>query len=283
MKTKRHGGAGPPWDPDQYRRFSEERRRPFEDLLARAVPERAVTRVLDLGCGDGQNTIALARRWPGAEVVGLDRSEEMLARARAAAGADAGGSGAASVRFVRADLREALGDDVTAAAGLRGVDLVLSNATLHWIPDHLALIERSASSLQPGACLAFQVPANFDEPSHVALRETAALPAFAARNGDAEEERPASHPIETYARLLLSRCRRVEAWETTYLHLLRGERPVLEWLKGTALRPILARLGGDREASFLDELGARLEAAYPAAPDGSVLYPFRRRFAVGWR
>jgi trans-aconitate 2-methyltransferase len=161
------------------------------------------------------------------------------------------------------------------------VDVIVSNAVLQWVPDHLAVAARWAGFLQPGGWLAFQVPANYDQPSHAALRELAASDRWRALLGDVPLNRQASDPAE-YLDLLARAGLEVDAWETTYLHVLHGEDPVLDWYKGTGLRPVLAALQPDQAAEFLDDYRARMSEAYPAAPYGTV-FPFRRVFVVGVR
>lgn len=262
--------ASTTWDPGQYARFAGERTRPFEDLLAR-VHATGPRVVLDLGCGDGPLTLSLARRWPHARVVGVDSSPQMLARAREL---DTGGA----VGWVEADIGEF---DV---AGLGPPDVVVSNATLQWLPGHLDLLPRWAEQLAPGGWLAIQVPGNFGAPSHQLMHEVAAHHprrvelALALR-------RPAAAEPATYLQLLDRAGLVVDAWESTYLHVLdregRQENPVLEWVRATGLRPVLDVLSDPAEQdAFLGPYAARLAEAYPRTPSGVIL-PFRRVFAVG--
>lgn len=261
------------WDPGQYARFSDERSRPFRDLLAR-VWHPAPSLVVDLGCGNGPLTLALADRWPGARVVGADSSAQMLEAATAL-------DRYHRVEWVQADV---------ARWDLRSLgeapDVLVSNATLQWVPQHLPLLERWAGALAPDGWLAVQLPGNHDAPSHELMRAAAAdhpraaelLPALA---------RPAVAEPATYLRVLSARRLQVDAWETTYLHVLdrhgTQESPVLEWVRSTGLRPVLEILaeGREREA-FLADYDARLRAAYRREPFGT-LFPFRRIFAVAHR
>lgn len=252
------------WDPSQYTRFRDERKRPFFELLSR-VDVDAPTHVADLGCGTGDLTRVLAERWPGATVYGVDSSVEMVeeARRRPAPG---------SVRFEVGEL----------AGWVPPVplDVLVSNAALHWVPDHAALMERLVAKLSPSGVLAFQVPANFDAPSHRLVDEVKALPRF-ARVLAPVRRRPVE-TLETYESLLAARGMTVDAWETTYLHLLLGEDAVLQWLLGTTLRPVLAALGEAERQAFLEELGPRLRDAYPAHARGTP-FLFTRRFVVARR
>ena len=250
------------WDPERYLTYADERGRPFVELLARVGAERPAT-VVDLGCGPGTLTALLARRWPQADVVGLDSSPEMVAAAREAVD---------GLRFELADLR-----DWSPAAP---VDVLVSNATLQWVPGHLDLLPRLVERVRPGGWLAFQVPGNFDEPSHALRRELAAEEPYAAHTRGAAE--PDAHDAATYLRALAGLGCEVDAWETTYLHVLSGPDPVFTWISGTGARPTLQALPDDLRPAFEEELRRRLAAAYPPGPAGVVL-PFRRVFVVARR
>ena len=257
------------WDPARYLAHADERGRPFVELLARVGAESPRT-VVDLGCGPGNLTELLAQRWPDAEVVGVDSSPEMVEAARARGG---------TVRYEVGDVRD--------WAPERPVDVLVSNATLQWVPGHLWLLPRLVGSVAEGGWLAVQVPGNMDEPSHALRRALAAEPPYAEHlRGIAE---PASHDPEAYLRALQATGCTVEAWETTYLHELHGEDPVLSWISGTSLRPTLAALPDDLRERFTTELGERLREAYPPSTGGGVdsgpgvLLPFRRVFVVARR
>jgi trans-aconitate 2-methyltransferase len=251
------------WDAAQYLRFGGERARPFFDLLAQvgAVSPRYVT---DLGCGPGNLTAALAQRWPRAQVTGVDNSPEMIAAARAA------DPGAGRLAFE-------LGD-VTAWEPARPPDVIVCNAVLQWVPGHRELLPRWAALLAPDGWLAFQLPGNAGEPSHALAAELAASPRWRDRLAGIELNRQAGDPAD-YVALLARPGYQVNAWETSYLHILPGDNPVLDWTRGTTLRPVLSVLDGEQAAAFLREYGARLREAYPPRPFGT-LFSFRRVFAV---
>ena len=255
------------WDPGEYRRFGDERSRPFFDLLGRVGAE-APEVVVDLGCGPGTLTAALARRWPHAEVRGIDSSAEMIEAARALPP----GAGPR--------LSFALGDVRDWKPGSRA-DVIVSNAVLQWVPDHLDVVARWAGFLPSGGWLAFQVPGNYDQPSHRALRELAGSDRWHPLLADVQLNRQAADPSE-YLDLLARSGLEVDAWETTYVHVLQGDDPVLDWYKGTGLRPVLAALPPDQAAEFLADYRARMREAYPAAAYGTA-FPFRRVFAVAVR
>ncbi len=248
------------WDPQQYGRYEDERARPFGDLLAR-VGATDPRRVVDLGCGTGALTASLTERWPGAAVEGVDSSAEMIAQAPAGP----------RLRFT-----QGTAEDWTMPAD---TDVLLSNALLQWVPTHRELLVRWAAQLPAGGWLAFQVPGNFDAPSHVAMRTLAASPRWSPQLEGVLRGGETTDPVPEYAQLLLDAGLRVDAWETTYLHVLPGEDPVLEWLRGTGLRPVLDRLSDDDARAFSGELAERLRAAYPPGPHGT-LFGFRRVFVV---
>lgn len=257
----------PSWDPQVYGRYAGERARPFVDLLARVGADAPAT-VVDLGCGSGELTALMARRWPAAQVHGVDSSPAMLERAAAHTGP--------GLRFELAD--------VTAWQPPAPVDVLLSNAVLQWLPDHLPVLGRWARRVAPGGWLAVQVPGNFDQPSHALMREVAELPPFAAAlDGVLRGTESVADPT-TYATLLAEAGFDVDAWETTYLHILPGEDAVLEWVRGTGLRPVLDALAGDpplRQA-FVEAYAGRLRSAYPRR-DWGTPFPFRRIFVVAKR
>ncbi|MFF1879819.1 trans-aconitate 2-methyltransferase [Leifsonia sp. NPDC058230] len=254
------------WNPASYDRYQVERSRPFFDLVSR-IDADSPRRVVDLGCGPGQLTETLARRWPDAEVVGFDSSPEILARARARDDAPA------NLSF----------DELDIGAWMPGAsdDVVITNAALQWVPNHRELLPRWLEALPPGGWFAMQVPGNFGAASHRLLRETAAGPRWRDRlDGVLRHEDAVGEP-DDYLATFLDAGYRTTAWETTYLQVLPGADPVLDWMRGTALRPVLSALGDDGP-DFEAELGARLRDAYPAGPHGTV-FPFRRTFAVGVR
>lgn len=261
------------WDPEQYARFADHRARPFVDLLSRVGAGRPRL-VVDLGCGNGPLTLSLARRWPDARVVGVDSSPQMLDAARSL-------DRERRVEWVEADLATWDLASLGAAA-----DVVVTNATLQWLPQHLPLVGRWAGALVPGGWFAMQVPDNFGAPSHRLMRETAAD--HPARERLREPlRRAAVADIARYMEVLDRAGCDVDAWITEYQHVLdplaEQENPVLEWVRGTGLRPVLETLTDPAERdAFLADYGSRLHTAYPRSAIGVVL-PFRRLFAVGRR
>jgi trans-aconitate 2-methyltransferase len=247
------------WDPERYLTYADERGRPFVELLAR-VGAQAPRQVVDLGCGPGNLTGLLARRWPDAEVVGIDSSPQMVEA----------GSAVPGVELRVGDLRT--------WEPAEPVDVLVSNATLQWVPGHLDLLPRLAGQVAPGGWFAFQVPGNFDEPSHTIRRDLADEEPYAAHTVGVAA--PDAHDAATYLEALAGLGCTVDAWETTYLHVLTGEDPVFTWVSGTGARPTLQELPDDLRPRFEEEFKARLRAAYPDHGHGVVL-PFRRIFAVG--
>ena len=263
------------WDPGTYLRFGDERSRPFFDLLSRVRAEDPAF-VVDLGCGPGHLTAALAARWPAARVLGVDSSPEMIEAARAEAATPEAGRGAgAAVEPGQLEFRLA---DIRAWRPEQPVDVITCNAVLQWIPGHQDLLASWVGWLAPGGWLAFQLPGNFDQPSHTILRELASEPQWKPLLGGAQLNRQAGDPADYLALLAGAGCE-VDAWETTYLHVLPGEDAVVDWYRGSGLRPVLAALPPALAEEFLAQYRDRIRVAYPAAPYGTVL-PFRRVFVV---
>jgi trans-aconitate 2-methyltransferase len=249
------------WNPDVYLAFADHRGRPFFDLLSRVNAENP-RRVVDLGCGPGNLTLTLGRRWPDAAIEALDSSPEMVEAARE--------------RGIDAQV-----GDVTAWRPKPDTDVVVSNAMLQWVPEHAELLARWAGELDPGSWIAIQVPGNFDAPSHAAVREVASSSRWTESLRDIPFR--VGKVVDTpagYAEMLTGVGCTVDAWETTYIHELTGENPVLEWITGTALTPIKSRLSQDDWQQFRRELIPLLDEAYPARPDGRTFFPFRRVFVV---
>ncbi len=247
------------WDADRYLAFADERRRPFVDLVGRVRAEAPRT-VVDLGCGAGNLTVLLAERWPDAQVTGVDSSPDMVKAAPAGAG----------VEFTVGDV-----NDWRAPSG--SVDVIVSNAVLQWVPGHLDLLPGLVESLTPGGWLAFQVPGNFHEPSHTLRLELAAEAPYAEHTAGVADH--GAHDAATYLQALRHLGCEVDAWETTYLHVLRGPDPVFTWVSGTGARPTLQALPENLRPPFEDEFKKRLREAYPERT-GAVVMPFRRVFVV---
>lgn len=269
MSPDLHQGhaAGTRWDPGQYTKFSDDRLRPARELLDR-IPLEAPREIYDLGCGAGTVTRMIAEKWPSAKVYGLDNSKEMLEKAARES---------VEVQWIEADIRT--------WNPMKTLDLIYSNATLQWVEKHEELFPRLMGYLRPGGCLAVQMPLSWDLPSHRIMRETLADggPGGQALGTETLRKSMARKWVEdaaVYYDWLSVFASRLDIWETEYLQLLRGEEPVLEWVKGTGLRPILNSLKGDTLDLFLKEYRSRLNTAYPARPDGNTLYPFRRLFIV---
>lgn len=245
------------WNATLYRRFENERTRPALDLLARVVAD-APRLVVDLGCGPGNSTELLVRRWPDAEVIGIDSAPSMIEAAR---------ERLPGARFELADL--------TTWTPPGPCDVVFSNATLQWVPDHAALYPRLASWLAPGGWLAVQVPDNFAEPTHALMRDVAIEMGREDVVTAAEAERSPIASFEDHYRWLHPRP--VDLWRTTYVHPLAGADAIVEWLRATGLRPYLARLEG---SDFLTRYRDAIARTFPTMPDGKVLLRFPRLFVT---
>lgn len=249
------------WDPGLYLAFADQRGRPFHDLLAR-IGAHDPRRVVDLGCGAGNLTATLSRRWPRAIMEAWDSSPEMVAAARER-----------GVPARVGDLRDWTPQTDT--------DVVISNATLHWIPEHARLLVRWARQCSGGTWLAIQVPGNFAAASHRGIRAVAERPHWSKRLprnvfSDADPVLSAAG----YADLLTDAGCEVDAWETTYVHRLTGADAVLEWISGSTLRPVRDSLDDAGWERFRAELVPLLDDAYPRRPDGTTFFPFRRVFVV---
>jgi len=250
--------------------FEDERTRPVRDLLA-AVPGTEARHAVDLGCGPGNSTEVLARRFPGAQVRGIDSSPDMIAAAR---------KRLPQVEFEVAAIGDWLREPAAAA---RPFDLILANAVLHWVPDHAALFAELAARLGPGGSLAVQMPDNLAEPAQRLMREIALEGPWSRKLANLGEPRVPIESGEWYYRLLRSSCARVDIWRTTYLHPLAGEAAVVEWFKGSGLRPFLDPLDAQERAAYLACYTAAIRLAHPPLPDGTVLLPFPRLFIVATR
>jgi trans-aconitate 2-methyltransferase len=254
------------WSARQYTSFEAERSRPVRDLL-HAVPAGVVRRAVDLGCGPGNSTELLAAAFPSATVIGLDSSTDMIETARK------------RLPVLRFDLT-----DIGTWDDPGQFDVILANAVLQWLPDHATLMPRLAGKLAEGGSLAVQMPDNLDEPAHRLMREVAATGPWAGKLVGAAGARAPRLPAEWYYALLRPHVTRVDVWRTTYHHVLAGGTDaVVEWFKGSGLRPFLAPLDATETEGFLTAYRAALVDAYPPLPDGSVLLPFPRLFFVATR
>ena len=252
------------WDPAQYLKFAGERLRPAVDLLARVALEAPAT-VVDLGCGAGNLAPLISARWPLAQLIGVDSSPDMLAKARA---------DYPRVQFVRAD--------IGAWRPAQPVDVLYSNAALQWVDGHDRLLPMLLGSLVPGGVLAVQMPRNFGAPSHTTIVETIEQGPWRARLEPLLRREPVQAP-GVYWRLLQGRCAELQIWETEYLQVLSGENPVAEYTKGTWLKQFIDRLEGAEREAFEADYRARVRAWYPAEASGRTLFPFRRLFIVARR
>ena len=256
------------WDPTLYLKFGDERLRPGFELLAR-IGELPPGPLYELGCGTGVHARAIAARWPERTLTAIDRSQEMLAKAAAEP---------ARILWVEAEIAHWSAPEKAA--------LIFSNAPLQWLTQHERLFPHLLRQLVPGGVLAVQIPRNFDQPSHVLMRETAAEGPWAAKlapvvGGATVLRAEPVLPPERYYDLLAPVAKGgLDLWETEYLHVLEGEDPVLDWVRGTALRPATEALAPEERAEFLRAYGAKLKAAFPRRGVGKTLLPFRRLFII---
>ncbi|NYT65091.1 trans-aconitate 2-methyltransferase [Alcaligenaceae bacterium] len=249
------------WSAQQYLNFEQERTRPVRDLVA-AIPKRDVRIAVDLGCGPGNSTEVLAQRFPTASITGTDNSNDMLIAARQ------------RLPHMHFEL-----SDIATWRPTQLVDVILANASLQWLPNHTQLYPRLINQLAPGGCLAIQTPDNLEEPAHTLVRELAANGPWAKKT--AKVQLPARHQARDYYELLQPHCSTLDVWRTTYFHpLAGGAAAVIEWFKGSALRPYLELLEESEKTEFLQRYLAAVTLAYPALADGTVLLPFPRLFIV---
>jgi trans-aconitate 2-methyltransferase len=252
------------WDPTQYLKFSQPRLRPALELLARVTVETPAV-VYDLGCGTGAAAKIMAQRWPHATVTGIDDSADMLERA---------GTSPANLRWLRQDIADWKPQSAA--------DVIYSNAALHWLPDHARLFRRLVEFLAPGGTLAVQMPRNFSAPSHLAVAETVREGPWRSRLEPLLRESPVAEP-QWYLELLSAVCSEIDLWQTEYFQVLRGENPVLEWIKGSWLQPLLLALPEEQRAAFEQCYARRAAIAYPRRADGTTVLPFLRLFLVARR
>ena len=253
----------PTWDPKQYLAFDRERTRPCLDLLAR-VEVDPVDDAVDLGCGPGNSTMALARRFPGARILGLDNSPAMIERARRVC------------PVLAFEVANAVDWTPT-----RLCDVILSNAVFQWVGDHDTLFPRLVAQLRSGGALAVQMPRNFEAPTHRILRELAHTEPWASKLSAREPYWV--KPPGFYYDVLTPVTSSLDLWETEYQHVLPDHHAIIEWYKGTGLRPYLEALSAAEQPAFLEALETRLVEAYPRQADGRVLFPFLRLFFVAVR
>ena len=253
------------WNARQYLKFEDERTRPPRDLLAQ-VPLKAPRRVIDLGCGPGNSTALLLDRYPQAQVIGLDSSPDMLRQAR---------ERLPNCEFAQADLADWSPQERT--------DLLFANAVFQWVPDHPAVLRRLLAALPAGGVLAVQMPDNTEEPALALMREVAKSPRWAARLAPAAAARDDLPMPAAYYDLLGSLCVHLDIWHTVYNHVLADAEAVVEWFKGSGLRPFLSPLDDDMRRDFVADYTARIARAYPRQHDGRVLLRFPRLFIVATR
>ena len=252
----------PPWSPSQYLKFADERTRPARDLLAQ-VPLKEAQLVYDLGCGPGNSTELLLEAYPAAKIIGVDNSSEMLKQARIALPA---------LHFDEADLHNWFPAE--------DPDLLYSNATFQWLPDHVSILQRLLKGMKPGSVLAVQMPDNLHEPTHLAMAEAAYNTPYADKLAHASAARAVLPKPHFYYEVLKPHCSRLDIWHTIYNHPLKGAAAIVEWVKGTGLRPFLAPLNETEQADYLARYEALIAKAYAEMADGTVLLRFPRLFIV---
>jgi trans-aconitate 2-methyltransferase len=250
------------WSAAQYAKFEDERTRPARDLLAQ-VPDLPAGPAFDLGCGPGNSTELILQRFPGSPLTGIDSDDDMLSAAR---------TRLPDLRFEKGDL--------AAWAPPAESALFFANAVFQWLPEHVTLFERLILALAPGGTLAVQMPDNLDESSHLLMEETAEEAAFAPAFAGRPIRRRSLPSPATYVERLTSKEVRVDVWHTVYYHQLANANAIVEWVKGTGLRPYLDALPTTQRAGYLAAYAEKIRKAYPAMKNGRVLLRFPRLFIV---
>lgn len=250
------------WSAEQYLKFEDQRTRAARDLLAQ-IPLQQARQVVDIGCGPGNSTELLSKRWPEARITGIDTSADMLRQARE-----------------RLPQHQFLEANISHWAPQPGTDVLFANAIFQWVPDHLAQLKRLVSKLPEGGVLAVQMPDNLDEPSHVLMREVARLEPFREQLSHAAEARDALPKPGVYYDALRPLCRNIDIWHTVYNHVLDDAQAIVEWVKATGLRPFLDPLDFPERKEFLEAYSARIAASYLPQEDGKILLRFPRFFLV---
>jgi trans-aconitate 2-methyltransferase len=250
----------PNWDPKQYLQFIQQRTQPCIDLVSR-IDTTNVLRAVDLGCGPGNSTEVLAKKFPAAKIVGIDNSPDMLAQAA---------KDYPQFTFKPGDAQTWTSD--------QPADVILANAVFQWIPNHEQVFPHLLKQLRPGGALAIQMPRNFDSPTHLALREISSRPQWNEKIP--QREFHYVHSPDFYFDLLAPICARIDIWETRYVHVMPDHDAIIEWYKGTGMRPYLDPLTPDERKNFIAELREKLLAAYPLQKNDQVLFPFRRIFFI---
>jgi len=253
------------WDPNLYLKFSDQRARPASDLIAQIKLDHP-RRIIDLGCGTGNSTEQLHRRWPAAEINGLDSSGAMLRQAK---------QNHPDWRWIESPIESWQPQGP--------YDLIFSNAALHWVADHRALFLRLLNSVEPGGALAVQMPYNFESPAHRAMNKVAADQRWGGKLDGVSEKRHVQ-PIGFYYHMLKKAAAVLNLWETEYLQIMNGAGAILDWVRSTAMRGYLERLPDERQQKLFEDLClAEFEKSYPADEQGKVLFPYRRMFILVYR
>jgi trans-aconitate 2-methyltransferase len=255
----------PTWDAGLYLQFATERARPAADLISR-VNHRNPAQIVDIGCGPGNSTQMLHERWPQAAIMGVDNSAEMLVEAKAAH---------PEWNWVQADAATWKSEHL--------FDLVFSNAALQWVPNHAEVFPRLFQLVAPGGAFAIQMPGNFYAATHTIMAEVAHEPLWRDILQNATEG-IGVEPLSSYYDLLHPLATSLDLWETEYLHILDSPEAILEWIRGTGMRPYLQALPNDQQRKqFQDLCLERFREAYPHRKSGKVLFPFRRIFMIAYR
>jgi trans-aconitate 2-methyltransferase len=250
------------WDPDHYLQFKRERTQPSIDLVARIQMDNPKT-IIDIGCGPGNSTQILLNRWPHADILGIDSSKAMIERARQ--------------DYPHQKWKVA---DAATLTTRPTYDIVFSNAAIHWIPRHHLLLQRLFQMLNENGILAVQVPANQESPLYKSILRVSMSKKWSPFTADREDS-ITYHSADYYYGQLGLYTKEIVIWETIYYHIMKSHEELIEWYKGTAMKPLLDSLPNDESREeFKREVLIGCQASYPLQRDRRILYPFKRLFFI---
>lgn len=253
------------WDSVQYLKFKNERTQPALDLANRVNVEKP-TKIIDIGCGPGNSTEILRRRYPDAKILGIDSSENMIAAAR---------KRYSDIEFQLCDAGREL-DSIK-----EKFDIVFSNACIQWIPEHKTLLRNMMSLLKEGGAMAVQIPMNYDEPIHRIILQTAASEKWSGKFS----EKRAFYNLSPggYFDVLSEISSGLSMWQTTYFHIMNSHEDIMEWYRATGMRPYLNALSDSDKAEFESDVKREIIKAYPEQKNGKIIFRFPRLFFIAIR
>jgi trans-aconitate 2-methyltransferase len=248
------------WNPAQYLKFEKERTQPAIDLVNRINADNPV-KIMDVGCGPGNSTAVLAGRFPGSYILGIDSSEDMI---------DAAGKNHPDLDFKLCDI----GYDLSQLDC--DFDIVFSNACIQWVPNHNELLKKLMGLLRKGGILAVQIPMNYNEPIHRIIGEVSSSDKWKGYFPNPRVFFTLSQ--SGYFDILSEISEDFALWDTVYYHVMNSHDDIMEWYRGTGLRPYLDVLDKDKRADFENDVKKRVIESYPAQKNGKIIFRFPRFF-----